>query len=87
MTPLTPAELNALDALLEKATPGPWFENGEICYEKVSRSANGEPYQDYDRVTYEQQFSPNDRAALIALRNAAPALIACAEAAKSTDQP
>jgi hypothetical protein len=75
--PLTDDELDALAALLERATPGPWSVMREysnrFAYPVTTASGeeseqNWEPYHHYSNAD-------TDAALIAALRNAAPALL------------
>ena len=80
--------LDRLEALLAAATPGPWAPRGDTWIEAGTRGFDdvvapgsvkcGEYCQGgSSRI----EFSLEDRAAVVALRNAAPALIRLARAA------
>ena len=94
MTP--PIDLEALEAALEKATPGPWVcgraqqfdrdgkESGPISYFVTAVDVTHGPCE-YPIGMVAIMVDPHERnaEAIAALRNAAPALIALARAGQS----
>ena len=77
---MTPAELDEIEQLLKKATPGPWHPDGGYIYADVK---NGRPGGetiikcDYARASYEVP-SKDNASLIVLLRNHAPALLAAA---------
>ena len=67
---LTPADLDALEAAIEKMTPGPW----EKQKAQVVARLDPDPHNPAHLIADTGWF--DDAAAICALRNAAPALIA-----------
>lgn len=81
--------LSDLKALVEAATPGPWeYTNGLM---RLLGEPEHAPFvivsEDGDKVLNDETADSDDMRLIAALRNAAPALIAVAEAAKALPWP
>lgn len=77
MTEIDAVDLDALEALLAKATPAPWKDFGrsvisESYDDVIGLKTVGGPWMQ----TEELVLSDEDRAAIVALHNVGPALIA-----------
>lgn len=82
-------DLDALEKALEKATPGPWkhcesceWDDPKSCGYDSRESHRGAPYYATGPRAESSEQASNDAAAIVALMNAAPQLLAIAKAAE-----
>jgi len=73
---MTPAELDALESLLAKATPGPWVDDGNARVQVLDKPDAPRGYPCHSDVADCDTMA--SAAAIVALHNAAAELIAAA---------
>ena len=74
--------LDNLEALLAKATPGPWQPKNEHCWDEIIGNIDGPDDGQYHYTEVAQVFGRADAALIVATINALPELIALLRAAE-----